>query len=77
MGMTKLILGFFMLLIFSATLSAQDNGPVEMADTFYKEGKIYLVIAIAAIVFVGMAIYLFWLDRKLSKLEKKINEKNS
>ena len=73
MGMSKY---FFVLLlmIFSATLSAQNDAPVEMADVFYREGKIYLVIAIVSIVFGGMAIYLFWLDRKISRLEKKINE---
>jgi CcmD family protein len=72
---TKYFLSF-LLILFSAILSAQPAGErVEMADLFYKEGKIYLVIAIVAIVFLGMAIYLFWLDRKLSRLEKKMNEK--
>jgi len=46
---------------------AQD---VEMADTMRSSGKIYVVIGTIAIVFIGLAIYLFTIDRRLTKLEK-------
>jgi CcmD family protein len=46
---------------------AQD---VEMADTLRSSGKIYVVVGIIAIVFVGLAIYLFTIDRRLTRLEK-------
>lgn len=45
--------------------------PAEMADLFRSEGKIYVVLAVLGIVFVGLAAYLIWMDRRLSKLEKK------
>lgn len=44
---------------------------VEMADAFRAEGKIYVVVAIMSIILLGIAGYLFNLDRKISKLEKK------
>lgn len=44
---------------------------VEMADTFRAEGKIYVVVSIMSIILIGIAAYLFNLDRKISKLEKK------
>jgi len=46
---------------------AQD---VEMADTMRSSGKIYVVVGTIAIVFIGLAIYLFTIDRRLTKLEK-------
>ncbi|MVN91690.1 CcmD family protein [Mucilaginibacter aquatilis] len=46
---------------------AQD---VEMADTMRSEGKIYVVIGTIVIVFVGLALYLFSMDRRLNRIEK-------
>ena len=42
-----------------------------MADLFRSEGKIYVVLAVLGILFVGFAAYLIWMDRRLAKLEKK------
>lgn len=47
----------------------------EMADTFRSEGKIYVVVAIVLIVLSGLIIYLYLMDRKMSKLERMIQEK--
>jgi len=64
-------LSFLMLLLLSFTTAfAQAGASVEMADTMRSSGKIYVVIATIAIVFVGLAIYLFSIDRRLKKLEK-------
>jgi hypothetical protein len=49
---------------------------VQMADTFRSEGKIYVVVAIILIVLAGLIIYLFSLDRKLTKIEKQIGGKH-
>ena len=40
-----------------------------MADAMRSSGRIYVVIATIAIVFVSLAIYLFSMDRRLKKLE--------
>lgn len=42
----------------------------EMADLFRSNGKIYVVIAVMAIVFAGIAIYLLYLDTRIRKIEK-------
>lgn len=47
----------------------------EMADTFRADGKIYVVVAIVLIVLTGLIAYLFLLDRKIKKLERRIEEK--
>lgn len=49
-------------------VSAQD---VEMADMLRQSGKIYVVVAVIAVVFAGLAIYLFSIDKKISKIEKQ------
>lgn len=45
---------------------------VAMADQLRSDGKIWVVIGVIAIVFVGITLYLVSLDRKISKLEKQI-----
>ncbi len=56
--------------LLSLTASAQ-RPAVEMADNFRAEGKIYVVVAVALTIFIGMAIYLFTIDRKITKLAEK------
>ena len=58
-----------------ASLSQAWAQNAEMADAFRAEGKIYVVVAVILIVLVGLFVYLFMLDRKLSKLERMIHEK--
>lgn len=56
----------------SITTFAQE---VEMADTMRSEGKIYVVVTILLLILVGLIGYLFQLDRKVSRLEKKLSER--
>ena len=37
-----------------------------------EETKIFVVIAVLSTVLIGLATYLFWLDRRVSKMEKEI-----
>jgi len=53
------------------TAFAQQAQPVEMADALRSSGKIYVVIAVVVIIFIGLAIYLFSIDRRLKKIEKE------
>jgi len=68
--MKKITLLFLLLLSFVAVF-AQADSSVEMADAFRSSGKIYVVIATIAIVFTGLAIYLFTIDSRLKKIEKQ------
>ena len=63
-------LTFLLLLLISYTgVFAQSNLGVTMDDTLQSSGKIYVVVAIIAIIFVGLALYLFSIDRRLKKIE--------
>lgn len=68
---------FFLFLYLSTqTLSAQNQQP-EMADVMRSNGKIYVVVAIILIVLLGLFTFLFTLERKIKRLENKLNDKNS
>ncbi len=62
------------LLIISGSVYAQDNQAVEMATGLYQSGKIYVVVTVVSIIFIGIVTYLIMLDRKISKLEKEIKK---
>lgn len=66
---------FFLFLYLSTqTLSAQNQQP-EMADVMRSNGKIYVVVAIILIVLLGLFTFLFTLERKIKRLENKLNDK--
>jgi CcmD family protein len=70
--MRKYLLLIFLTLSSLATFAQQE---VEMADTMRSEGKIYVVVAILVLILLGLLGYLVQLDRKVSKLEKRLSEK--
>lgn len=52
-----------------STVASSPN-VTEMADIMRSNGKIYVVVAVLATIFVGIIVYLIYIDKKLSKLEK-------
>ena len=55
-------------LFLSCAAFAQDK--VEMADNMRSNGKIYVVIAVCLLILIGLFIYVFTLDKKISRFEK-------
>lgn len=58
--------------LLSLTLAAQNDAPP--ADFLRSIGKLYVVVAVIVIVFLGLAFYLWSLDRKARALEEQIND---
>jgi hypothetical protein len=56
-------------LLYSSIILAQDVKP-EMADVMRSNGKIYVVVAVCLTILIGLFLYVFLLDRKISRLEK-------
>lgn len=56
------------------TTEDYQNSKVEMADKMREEGKIYVLVGIIGIVFAGIVVYLISIERKVSKLEKLLEE---
>ena len=40
-------------------------------------GKIFVVVAVLAVILVGIFGYLFYLDRKIGKLEREVQDKST
>ena len=55
-------------LLLNAVSFAQEKP--DMADMMRSNGKIYVVVAVILTILVGLFIYVFLLDRKISRLEK-------
>ena len=68
-----LFTALFLLSICSFSQPAEAS--VEMADTFYTEGKVFVVVLVVSVVVLGILFYLFLLDKKLSRMEKELNNK--
>jgi uncharacterized membrane protein YidH (DUF202 family) len=72
--MKKFINTFLITIITTLVSFAQNAGDqIEMADRLRADGKIWSVIAVILIIFIGLILYLIKLDTKISKLEKKLN----
>lgn len=62
---------FLFLSLFTSMIGfAQPQSSVEMADAFRADGKIYVVVGVVLIILLGLFAYLFYIDKKLSKIEK-------
>lgn len=57
--------------MYSCLLAAQNNA---QDDFMRSSGKIYVVVAVIVAVFIGIVIFLVYLDRRLTKLEHQIKE---
>ncbi|HAO47253.1 MAG TPA: CcmD family protein [Ferruginibacter sp.] len=55
-------------MLLSATGFAQDAGA--SADLMRSNGKIYVVVAVCLTILLGLFLYVFSIDRKISRLEK-------
>jgi CcmD family protein len=64
-------LTFLLLLLLSYTGVFAQGTSVDLDEALRSSGKIYVVVAIICIIFVGLAIYLFTIDRRLKKIEKE------
>jgi CcmD family protein len=59
------------MLSFSLISLAQNSNGVDMASELRESGKIYVVVMVIAVIFIGLAIYLLSIDNRLKKIEKQ------
>ena len=72
--MNKFKSTFLAMFLFSSLSIFSQGREVEMADALRENGKIYVVVLVLCILFVGIIAYLIKIDRDLKKLEKEIQK---
>ncbi|MCB2409931.1 CcmD family protein [Hymenobacter lucidus] len=68
-----LLLAALLLPVLHAAAQAGTDSP-EMADALRQNGKIYVVVAVIAVVLAGLLAFLISLDRKVGRLEKELKD---
>lgn len=69
--MKKLTALLLLILSYVTVFAQKKDDTIEMADALRSSGKIYVVVSVIVIIFAGLAIYLFSIDRRLRKIEKE------
>jgi CcmD family protein len=67
----KRIILLLCIILQSIQTFSQESNSVEMATGLRSSGKIYVVIAVISVIFIGIAAYLFTIDRRLKKIERE------
>lgn len=57
---------------YEITDESYKDSSVEMADTMRSNGKIYVVVGVIMIIFIGLIGYTVFIDKKISKIEKEV-----
>lgn len=57
-------------------LHAQQTADEKAADFLRKSDNLYVVISILITIFTGIIVFLIFQERKISKLEKQLKERN-
>ena len=74
--MLKKVMFLCLSMLLSLNIQAQQPvGEVEMADALRVNGMIYVVVLVVAVVMAGFIAYLIVTDRKVSRIEKELNDK--
>jgi hypothetical protein len=66
----KYLITLLLSIVFTTQGIAQQNNVVEMADLMRSNGKINVVVAVLATIFIGLMIFLIRIDKKVQKLEE-------
>jgi hypothetical protein len=73
--MKKLIALFTFLFTAISISMAQEVQTPDMADPMRQSGKIYVVVGVITIIFIGIIVYMITVDSRVSKLEKSIKDR--
>jgi hypothetical protein len=72
--MNKLNISLLLFFIQLSAFAQSAEGENGLATTMRSNGKIYVVVAVALTVMIGLIAYLISVDRKISKLEKSLKK---
>ena len=59
------------ILLSGSSISFAQNNPSPSDELMRSNGKIYVVVAVCLTILIGLFIYVFLIDKKISKIEKE------
>lgn len=75
--MIRKLLITLLLLVPGRIVFAQEGPQYSGMEALFRgEGKIYVVVGVLVIIFLGILIYLIMTDRRIGKLEQRENEQS-
>jgi hypothetical protein len=72
--MNKLYIALLLFFIQLSAFAQSAEGENDLATTMRSNGKIYVVVAVALTVMIGLIVYLVSVERKIIKLEKSLKK---
>lgn len=76
--LTKILVSMLVALMTSFSMSAQNNSlDQELYQDLHGHGSMNVVFAVIGIILIGLFITLWRIDRKVSRLEKDLNDRKS
>ena len=70
--MVKALMLIMSMILLPVSTFAASEAPGWLKETMFASGKINTVVIVVSVVLIGLAIWMFNMDRKIGKLEKKI-----
>ena len=64
----------FILISLQLLLTQSVTAQIEGEDFLHSTGKIYVVVAVLVAIFIGIILFLIYLERKLTRLESQIED---
>lgn len=58
------------------TMQAEIQKISPLEQTFYDSGKIYVVVAVALVILIGIFVYLIRTEQRIIRLEKEFNQRS-
>jgi CcmD family protein len=71
----KILIATFFIFNSLLVVAQSNESSIEMATVMRSNGKIYIVVAVVAVIFTGIIVYLINLDSKITAIEKKLGKK--
>jgi CcmD family protein len=70
----KKLISLLVLFIMTLQASVAQTAEPEMADAMRQSGKIYVVVGVITIIFIGIIVYIIRVDSRVSRLEKTLKD---
>jgi CcmD family protein len=73
----KAVIAFFLSLFHTPNLDMLTSVQGTVTETDTSDNKLFVVVAVVAVIFTGIVLYLLFIDKKVGRIEKQIHSDKS